>query len=100
MLVECANVIATKVRRGLLDASTAAAALEAIDATPLRFVRARAHARHALALAGELRQTAYDCLYLAVAITERAIFITADDAFARAAASVPAYASFVRSLET
>ncbi len=98
MWVECANVLWVKVRRGQILRETATAAMVAIDAAPVRCVAARDHAKAAQAMAFELDQTAYDCLYLAAALAERAILVTADEAFARAAEAHPVYGPSVRAL--
>ncbi len=98
MWVECANVLWVKVRRGQISREAATAAMAAIDAAPVRAIGARDHARAAQAMAFELDQTAYDCLYLAAALAERAVFVTADEAFARAAGAHPVYGTSVRVL--
>jgi predicted nucleic acid-binding protein len=49
-------------------------------------------------VAMELRQTAYDSLYLALALAEGAVLVTADGRFARAALESPAYAPWIRVL--
>lgn len=96
--IECANVLTMKVRRGLMSQADAEAGMQVIDGFPIRAVSARPHVRAALAIAAELKQTAYDSLYLAVALAERAAFVTADQAFARAALSHPVYGQSVRLL--
>ena len=96
MFVECANVLAIKTRRGVLTEADAAMAMSLIDAFPIRAVPSRAHVYAAQAIAFELRQSAYDSLYLAVALAERAQFVTADEAFAKAALAHPTYARSVR----
>jgi len=98
LFVECANVLWAKARRRQIARADARAALAAIEATPIRAFPARAHAAAALAMASELDQTAYDCLYLAVAIAERATLVTGDDAFIRAVAAHPVYKSSIAPL--
>jgi predicted nucleic acid-binding protein len=97
-LIECTNVLVMKVRRGLITAEEARAALASIEATPVRIVPARAHVAAAQAIALELNKGAYDSLYLAVAVSERATMVTADAAFFRAASAVAAYAPYIRML--
>jgi len=95
---ECANVLWVKARRGQINAAHARAAFAAIDAAPVSVVAGRALAAAAHAIAFELDQSAYDCLYLAAALAERCAFVTADEAFARAALAHPVYAGSVRGL--
>jgi predicted nucleic acid-binding protein len=95
---ECANSLWVKVRRKQLTATQAANALTAIQATPIRAVATQHHTASALAIAFELDRTAYDCLYLAVAVSERLVFVTADQAFARSAHAHSSYAQSVRLL--
>lgn len=99
LIIECANVLAMRVRRGLLAEADAAEALAVIDAIPIRVAPGRRHVAAAQAVAFALRQTAYDSLYLAVAMAERVLLVTADIAFARAASAHRNYAPFVRPLE-
>ena len=98
MFIECANVLSVKVRRRLLSEADAKAGLQLIDEIPIRSVPSRAHVRAAQVIGFELGQTAYDSLYLAIAIAERADFVTADDVFARAAIAHPVYGRSVRRL--
>jgi predicted nucleic acid-binding protein len=98
MFVECASVLAMKVRRGLLSRADASIALALIDDMPIRSAPSRGHVRAAQAIAFELDQTAYDSLYLAVAIALRCDLVTADEAFARSATAHPVYGRSVRLL--
>jgi predicted nucleic acid-binding protein len=98
LYIECANSLWRKVRRGQLDRDEARAAYAAIEAAPIRDVSTRHHAAAAQAIALALGQTAYDSLYLAVALSERAPFVTADEPFARAALAHPIYSDWVTRL--
>jgi len=98
LFVECANVLWTKVRRGVLSASAARVALAEIEATPIRTTSTRAQAAAAHVIAVELGQSAYDSLYLATAIAERSTLVTADAKFTAAALAHPVYQNSVRLL--
>ncbi len=98
IFIECANALWAKVRRKQIDRSDAMAAFAAIEAAPISNISSRAHVAGAQAIAFEIEQTAYDSLYLAVALAERAQLVTADEAFARAALAHPIYRNAVRLL--
>lgn len=95
---ECASVLWKKARKQQIATADARAAFAAIDAAPVSVVAGRSLAAAAQAMAFELDQSAYDCLYLAAALAERCVFVTADEAFARAALAHPVYAGSVRVL--
>ena len=96
--IECANVLWVKARRGLITAQGARAALAAIDAAPIRSLQTRPLALVAQAIALDLGQTAYDCLYLAAALSERTQLVTADTAFAQVARAHPVYLGAILAL--
>lgn len=98
LFIECANVLWAKARRGQIQEADARIALQAIDGVPIRSIPVRPHISAAQTVAFELHQTAYDSLYLAAALAERGVLVTADEAFARAARANPLYASSVRLL--
>lgn len=87
-----------KTRRGQITTADARAAFAAIAAAPVSVIPAPALAAAAQTIAFELDQTAYDCLYLAAALSARKILISADDAFIDAALAHPVYAASVRRL--
>jgi predicted nucleic acid-binding protein len=99
LAVECANVLWAKARRGALTRNLARTALDAILATPIRLLASASHVSAAQTIAFDLDQTAYDSLYLAIALAEHATFVTADERFAAAASRHGVYASSVRLLE-
>lgn len=98
MWLECANVLAMTERRELIAPDDARRAMGVLDRVPVRRIPIRPHIARTHALATELRQSAYDCLYLAVALAEDAIVVTADARFAAAVQANPAYAARVQTL--
>lgn len=96
--VECANVLWVKWKRGQIRPEDARVAYGAIAAMPIAVLPASTLAATAQALAFELNHAAYDCLYLAAALAERTVLVTADEAFVSAVGRHGAYAGSVRLL--
>jgi predicted nucleic acid-binding protein len=84
ILIECRNALLNKVRRGEIDAAQAMAAEAEISAIQMAIVPSAAHLSSAFALALELKEPIYDCLYLAMAIATGWTLVTADRSFVTA----------------
>jgi len=97
LLLEAANVLATKVRRGLITAAGARNSLSGLREGLVRFAPSSTHLDRAHALAVELERSVYDSLYLALALAESAVLVTADGRFAQAVAR-STYAGSAREL--
>jgi predicted nucleic acid-binding protein len=82
LLLECANVLTQKARRGHLHPDDAVDRLRFIERSVARFIPLAPHVREAQRLSLALGHSAYDCLYLAAALAEEVVLVTADDAFA------------------
>jgi predicted nucleic acid-binding protein len=83
--VECAQALWKKVRRGEWSPHDARKALCALDQMALQIADASALVPQALDLACALNHSVYDCLYIALAITEDVPLVTADIAQGAAA---------------
>lgn len=80
LVAEFANVIWKKARAGELTHLEGSAVVQAfVDAPPLSFRSSRVFLPAAFQIATEYRRTVYDALYLAVAVAEDAVFVTADE---------------------
>jgi predicted nucleic acid-binding protein len=86
ILVEAAHALARKLQRGALAAAERDALWRALRRTSIDLLPIAPHVDAALALSGTFRISAYDALYLAVALHVGAPLLTADKELARAAA--------------
>ena len=82
LLLECANVLAQQVRRRKLTETQATAGLARIRASGVRLEPTDAHVDEAQRLAMALGASAYDSLYLALALATPCRLLTADLRFA------------------
>jgi predicted nucleic acid-binding protein len=81
LCAECANILWKKVARGELGPDEAGVAARALEAVEIDLIAMRSYLAAATALAVQLEHPAYDCVYLAVAITMEVPFVTADRRF-------------------
>lgn len=96
--IECANTLTMRVRRGLISSTDAVDALQVILTAPVLIRPSASLVAKAHALSVELSRTAYDSLYLALAVAEGAILVTADAKFANAVLDFPAFENSIRKL--
>lgn len=86
---ELANVIWKRYRRGEIDKDEAAGLLADFRTLPLRISPCVDLAQAALELAIMTGRSVYDCLYLALAIRDDAVLISADKRFVSSLAGTP-----------
>jgi len=84
LLVECANVLWKKARRGELTQRHGDRALALLRSFTVDLVSTVTLLDDALALAHEIGHPTYDCLYLAAAQAVDGVVVTADRRFLRA----------------
>jgi predicted nucleic acid-binding protein len=93
---EAGNAIATRVRRGELDHVRGNDALRDLQRAPLQTRPLDANAAlAALRIAHDLAHPIYGCCYLALALDEDAVVVTADRRFGSAVAAHPSLADRV-----
>jgi predicted nucleic acid-binding protein len=78
LLVECANVLWKKQRRGELTADLAGLAARLLLQADVELLPSRPLIERALGLAVQLDHPVYDCLYLAAAVAGGQPLVTAD----------------------
>jgi predicted nucleic acid-binding protein len=97
-LVEVANALWRRRRQGELTQDEARRRLSALMDAPVSTTPIEDDLLAAAELAASLDHPVYDCLYLALAIREDAVMVTADPRFATAAGRRPEFARRVRVL--
>jgi predicted nucleic acid-binding protein len=95
---EVANVLWHHVRTARLSDTRARQLLQKFRRAPITSVDLGVHIEQALVLANEISHPVYDCLYLALAIEEDTVLLTADLRFARAVRAHGKWAQHVRVL--
>ena len=98
LTLEASNVLSVMVRRGLMTTTEAQASLAVLKSAPITRLPSNPHFPEDYRLAVELQRSAYDSLYLALALAENATLVTADRRFAEAVQKEPAYAPAIRLL--
>jgi predicted nucleic acid-binding protein len=98
LVLECANALWKKVRRRELDEDEALAAARALRSLPITLEPVSALAPEIVSLSLRLSHPAYDCAYLALAISSGDVLITADERFLSRCLQAPDLAPHVRSL--
>ena len=98
LLVECANALWAKARRGELTAEEALDRLRALSFAPLEWIGQRELLEPAARLALDLGHPVYDCLYLALAMERHAPVVTADRRFYGVVRRDGKYRDYVRLL--
>lgn len=86
---EIGNVIWKRHQRGTISAGDAVAMAKNILQLQVQIEQSHSLVPDALALATTLNSTVYDCLYLALAIRESLLFVSADLRFIRALSGTP-----------
>ena len=89
LLAEVANVIWKRHGRGEIDEAEARQLLADCLRLPLKISPSSGLVEPALELALRTNRTAYDCLYLALAVKAKAVLVSADKRFASALAGGP-----------
>jgi len=85
LMIECANVLWKKVRLKELDREEAVLASRLLARAEIELISSRHLAESATRLSLEIDHPAYDCVYLALAESNSAAFVTADRGLCRKA---------------
>jgi predicted nucleic acid-binding protein len=83
LVAECANILWKKVKRDELTNEQALLAARLLQIAEIELVPMRSLFGVATRMSIELDHSAYDCVYLALAIENKCQFVTADERFLR-----------------
>jgi predicted nucleic acid-binding protein len=97
--VEVANIVWKKRRRGELSRPEADAILAQLPALPITRHAELPLLGSAFDIADQCQRTVYDCLYLALAVREGGMHVSADERFVNSLAGTP-WAAFVLALKS
>jgi predicted nucleic acid-binding protein len=81
LLPEFGNILGKKVQRGQISVETSRTILQEFKAVTLQIYPSEPLLETAVNMAIALGQTAYDCFYLALAVTQQCQMVTADEKF-------------------
>ena len=99
LFAETTNTIWKKVRRGELSQRDGERLVADLERAAVETVPCRALAADAYALASASGQTAYDAMYLALAVRLDTRMITADERLAAALAAMPSLAAHIQTVQ-
>jgi predicted nucleic acid-binding protein len=80
--IECRNAFLNKIRRRELSVAAAQRLERDLDAIEIEILPTAAFLSRAFAIAIELGEPIYDCIYVAMAVATERVFLTADKEFA------------------
>lgn len=86
---EVGNILWKKIRAGEIQEQQGQAVLQSLNQLPLQVFPAFPLVLLALEIANQTHRTVYDSLYLALAVKENALLVTADERFYNALQSTP-----------
>jgi predicted nucleic acid-binding protein len=100
LLIECRNAALTRFRKGELTLDEAIQVDRDLPTTQLRLVPSLPLLSDAFAIATEISNPIYDCIYVAAAIATDRLLVTADERFAAKLAASARAATRIRTLES
>lgn len=78
LFIECGNILWKQVRHGAMTPEEALKTAQALQAIPLNVFSSTPLVQPAIEIASREDRTVYDSIYLALAVQEKSIMITAD----------------------